>query len=107
MEEKQGKGAVYMKKKKRSWITVIAVFTAIVGAVVAVGAFLKKKAKTLGEQLDYEDGLYYDDEDDYEDNYSGPESDAARDETGDEAFEEENSLDEEFSAAPDEEEKTE
>lgn len=51
------------KGKKRSMIATLAVFTAVVGAGVAIGAFLKKRAKTIGEQLDYDGSLYYEDDD--------------------------------------------
>lgn len=55
------------KRKNKKWIIVlIAVATAIVGALVAVGAYLKKKASALGETLDY-DADFYDDEDDFYD----------------------------------------
>lgn len=55
------------KRRNKKWIIVlIAIVTAIVGALVAVGAYLKKKASALGETLDY-DADFYDDEDDFYD----------------------------------------
>ena len=40
------------------------VWAAIVGGqAVAVAAFFKKKAKAIGDQLDYDASVYYDDED--------------------------------------------
>ena len=98
---------MYMKKKKRSWITVIAVFTAIIGAAVAVGTFLKKKAKTIGEQLDYEDSLYYDDEDDYEDSYSSSEPESGEEESDAGFFEGEESSEEDTSDGTDDSEEKE
>ncbi|MCI5923969.1 MAG: hypothetical protein SOR38_07435 [Oscillospiraceae bacterium] len=52
-----------MKKKRKVWIAVAAALAAIVGAAVAVAAFFKKKAKAIGDQLDYDASVYYDDED--------------------------------------------
>lgn len=52
-----------MKKKRKVWIAVAAALAAIVGAAVAVAAFFKKKAKAIGDQLDYDTSVYYDDED--------------------------------------------
>lgn len=49
-------------KSKKTWIAVLAVITAIIGALVAVGAFLKRKAKALGDQLDYDGDLYLEEE---------------------------------------------
>ena len=51
-----------MKKKRKVWIAVAAVLAAIVGAAVAIAAFFKKKAKAIGDQLDYDASVYYDDE---------------------------------------------
>ena len=45
------------QKKKKSIIAVLAILTAVVGAIVAIGTFLKKKAKKIGEQLDYDGSL--------------------------------------------------
>ena len=53
-----------MKNKKKSVITIVAILTAVVGVAVAVGAFLKRKAKDLGEKLDYDGSLYYEDDED-------------------------------------------
>lgn len=52
-----------MKNKKKSVITLIAVLTAIIGAAVAVGAFLKRKARDISDKLDYDGSLYYEDDD--------------------------------------------
>ena len=60
-----------MKNKKKSVITLIAVLTAIIGAAVAVGAFLKRKARDIGDKLDYDGSLYYED-DDFEDESPAP-----------------------------------
>lgn len=60
------------KRNKKSWVAVLAIFTAIVGAAVAVAMFLKKKTKKFGEEMDYDGSIYYEDddyldEDEYED----------------------------------------
>lgn len=56
-----------MKKKNKKWIiAILAIVTAIVGATVAIGAYLKKKAEVIGETLDY-DADFYDDEDEFYD----------------------------------------
>lgn len=51
-----------MKNKKKVWITVTAVVAAVIGAVVAVAAFMKKKADAISEKLDYNEADLYDDE---------------------------------------------
>lgn len=55
-------------KSKKKVITLVAVLTAIIGAAVAIGAFLKRNAKVIGEKLDYDGNLYYEDDtlDDYD-----------------------------------------
>lgn len=58
-----------MKKKssgKKTAITIIAVLAAVIGAAVAVYAFLRKKAEAIGRQLDYDGSIYYEDDDDDE-----------------------------------------
>ncbi len=52
-----------MEKKRKGWIAVAAAVAAVVGAAVAVATFFKKKAKAIGDQLDYDASVYYDDED--------------------------------------------
>lgn len=55
-----------MKKKssgKKTAITIIAVLAAVIGAAVAVYAFLRKKAEAIGRQLDYDGSIYYEDDD--------------------------------------------
>lgn len=52
-----------MDNKRKGWIAAAAVLAAVVGAVVAVAAFFKRKAKVIGDQLDYDASVYYDDED--------------------------------------------
>ncbi len=56
-----------MKKKSKKWIiATLAIITAVVGVIVAIGAYLKKKAEVIGETLDY-DADFYDDEDEFYD----------------------------------------
>ena len=43
-------------------VSVAAVIAAVVGAVVAVAAYMKKKADAIGEQLDYDSEELYEDE---------------------------------------------
>ena len=62
-------------KSKKTWIAVLAVFTAVIGAVVAVGAFLKRKAKSLGDQLDYDGDLYLEEEEPESEDSDAPASD--------------------------------
>lgn len=56
-------------KNRKKMITLVAVITAIIGAAVAVGTFLKRNAKSLSEKLDYDGRLYYEDDipEEYED----------------------------------------
>lgn len=51
-----------MSKKKGSWIKIVAVGSAVVGAVVAVVAYLKNKSKRLSEELDFDNSLYFDED---------------------------------------------
>ncbi len=48
--------------KKGSWIKVLAIGSAVVGAVVAVVAYLKNKSKRLSEELDFDNSLYFDED---------------------------------------------
>lgn len=57
------KGVSDMNKKRKGWIVLAAAVAAVVGAVVAIAAFFRRKAKTIGDQLDYDASVYYDDED--------------------------------------------
>ena len=54
-----------MEKKcgRKSLLAIVAILAAVVGAAVAIGVFLKKKAKSIGDQLDYDGSLYYEDDD--------------------------------------------
>lgn len=61
-----------MKNKKRSVIATIAVLTAVVGVIVAVGAYLKKKAVDISEKLDFDGDLYYEDEDYFDEDINSP-----------------------------------
>lgn len=55
------------QKSNKKWvIALIAILTAIVGVAVAVGAYLKKKAAVIGENLDF-DADFYDEDDDFYD----------------------------------------
>lgn len=48
--------------KKGSWIKIVAIGSAVVGAVVAVVAYLKNKSKRLSEELDFDNSLYFDED---------------------------------------------
>ncbi len=48
--------------KKTSWVKIAAIATAIVGAVLAVVAFIKNKSKRLNEELDFDNSLYFDED---------------------------------------------
>ncbi len=54
-------------KKKHGWLKLIAILAAIVGGLVAVATFLKKKGKKIREELEFDDEMYFDDEDEFED----------------------------------------
>lgn len=55
-------------KSKAKWIIgFLAVVTLLVGAALAIGAYLKKNAAFLSETLDYDDDLFFED-DEYVDN---------------------------------------
>lgn len=54
-------------KKKHGWIKIIAILAAVIGGLVAVATFLKKKGKKIKEELEFDDEMYFDDEDDFED----------------------------------------
>lgn len=56
-----------MSKKKHGWIKAFAIIAAVVGAAVAVAAFLKKKGKKIREELEFDDDLYLDEEDNFQD----------------------------------------
>lgn len=67
------KGQSRMKEKKgKVIVTTIAVITAIVGAAVAVAVYLKKKAEAIGEKLDFDGNIYFEDDDDF---YASDDSD--------------------------------
>lgn len=51
-------------KSKKSFVWFFAFLAALVGVVVAIGTYLKKKAAVISENLDY-DGEIYDEDDDY------------------------------------------
>jgi hypothetical protein len=50
-------------KKKTSWVKILAVLTAVIGAAVAVAGYLKKKSKKLSDELDFDNSMYFDDDD--------------------------------------------
>ena len=58
------------KNKKKCFVWFFALLAAIVGAAVAVGAYLKKKAEKIGENLDYDGDIYFEDDDYYDDDDS-------------------------------------
>lgn len=52
---------------KIKWVKIAAIATTIVGAAVAVAAFVKSKSKRLSEELDFDNSLYFDDDDTFMD----------------------------------------
>lgn len=48
--------------KKKTWVKVIAVASAVVGGAVALAAYLKNKSKRLSEELDFDNSLYFDED---------------------------------------------
>jgi len=48
-------------KKKSPW-KAIAIITAIVGAVVAVVSYLKRKSQKISEELDFDNSMYFEDD---------------------------------------------
>ncbi len=54
-------------KKKHTWIKVIAIVAAVAAAVAAVAIFLKKKGKKMRQELDFDEDLYFDAEEDFDD----------------------------------------
>jgi len=51
-----------MKKNRRGLVAFLAILTAVIGIAVAIGAYLKKKAEAIGEDLDFDADFYDDDE---------------------------------------------
>ena len=51
-------------KKKGSWLKVAAILAAVIGGIVAIAAFMKKKGKKIREELDFDDERYFDEEED-------------------------------------------
>lgn len=78
------KGYVGMKKNKKWIITLVAIATALVGAAVAIGAYLKKKAAAISEDLDF-DADFYDEDDDFF--AEGSDEPQVLDDTGDDGAE--------------------
>lgn len=55
-----------MKKNGKTLVKILAALAVVAGGVVAAVAFVRRKAKKLGEELDYDGDLYFSD-DDYND----------------------------------------
>lgn len=70
-------------KKKHSWIKIVAVLAAVAGAAVAIFAFLKKKGKKIKEELDFDEEMYFDD-DEFEDDIMNGDETVAPEEDADE-----------------------
>ena len=51
-----------MKKKSSAWIWVVAAMTAVVGAAVALAVFAKRTGKKLQKDLDFDDSIYFEDD---------------------------------------------
>lgn len=50
-------------KKNKAWIWVLAGITTIVGIATAVALFIKCTGKRLQKDLDFDDSIYYEEED--------------------------------------------
>ena len=50
-------------KKKSVWVGIIAAFAALAGVAVAVGLFVKNAGKKLQEDLEFDDSIYFEDDD--------------------------------------------
>lgn len=50
-------------KKKSVWVGIIAAFAALAGVAVAVGLFIKNAGKKLQEDLEFDDSIYFEDDD--------------------------------------------
>jgi hypothetical protein len=50
-------------KKKSIWVGIIAAFAALAGVAVAVGLFIKNAGKKLQEDLEFDDSIYFEDDD--------------------------------------------
>ena len=53
-----------MKKNKKAIIVALAAAAVVIGSLVAAFAYLKRKADIIGEKLDFDGDLFYDDLDD-------------------------------------------
>lgn len=79
-------------KKKSTW-KIIAIVTAIVGALVAIAGYLKAKSKKISDELDFDNSMFFEDDpsmeyDDEEEEEEAPAADAAPEEPADEELEE-------------------
>lgn len=50
-------------KKNNIWVWVLAALTAVAGIAVAVALFVKKAGKKLQKDLDFDDSIYFEEED--------------------------------------------
>lgn len=57
------KGCELAMKKKSVWVGIIAAFAALAGVAVAVGLFIKNAGKKLQEDLEFDDSIYFEDDD--------------------------------------------
>ena len=48
-------------KKKSPW-KIIAVVTAVVGALVAVAGYIKKKSKKISDELDFDNSMFFEED---------------------------------------------
>ena len=90
-------------KKKGSWLKIAAILAAVIGGIVAIAAFMKKKGKKIREELEFDDEQYFGEENDFTDDImngdetveAAPSDEAASEEASAEAATEEESSEEE------------
>jgi hypothetical protein len=50
-------------KKSNVWVWILAAITAVAGIAVAVALFVKRAGKKLQKDLDFDDSIYFEEED--------------------------------------------
>ena len=50
-------------KKSNVWVWILAAITAVAGVAVAVALFVKRAGKKLQKDLDFDDSIYFEEED--------------------------------------------
>ncbi len=52
-----------MNKKNTFWVWIVAGITALAGIAVAIAVFVKRAGKKLQKDLEFDDSIYFEDED--------------------------------------------